>query len=155
MAQTEISSPVDGYVLGLSQYTIGGVAGSGEVLMDVVPSNTPLVISAQIKPGDIDQVHPGMQADVILQAYNSYHVPKIPAEVLSVSADAVTNAQTHESYFRADLRIKPEELAKLPKGAKLYPGMQATVMIRTDKRTILSFLIGPIGEVIDRSMREQ
>ncbi|MDR6628000.1 HlyD family type I secretion periplasmic adaptor subunit [Caulobacter segnis] len=155
LIQTEIRSPVDGYVLGLSQYTIGGVAGSGEVLMDVVPSNTPLVISAQIKPGDIDQVHPGMRADVTLQAYNSYHVPKIPAEVMTVSADAVANAQTHESYFRADLRIKPEELAKLPKGVKLYPGMQATVMIRTDKRTVLSFLIGPIGEVIDRSMREQ
>lgn len=155
LAQTEIRSPVDGYVLGLSQYTIGGVAGSGEVLMDVVPSNVPLVISAQVKPSDIDQVHPGMKADVILQAYNSYHVPKIPAEVMNVSADAVTNAQTHESYFRADLRISPQDLAKLPKGAKLSPGMQATVMIRTDKRTILSFLIGPIGEIIDRSMREQ
>ncbi len=155
LAQTEIRSPVDGYVLGLSQYTIGGVAGAGEVLMDVVPSNTPLVISAQVKPGDIDQVHPGMKADVVLQAYNSYHVPKIPAEVMNVSADAVVNTQTHESYFRAELRIKPEDLASLPKGVKLYPGMQATVMIRTDKRTILSFLIGPIGEIIDRSMREQ
>jgi HlyD family type I secretion membrane fusion protein len=155
LSQTEIRAPVAGYVLNLSQHTIGGVAGAGEMLMDVVPSNTPLVVSAQIKPGDIDQVHPNMRADVTLQAYNSYRVPKIPAEVMSVSADAITNKEGTQSFFRADLRIAPEELRKLPKGVKLYPGMQASVMIRTDKRTVLSFLIGPIGEIIDKSMREQ
>lgn len=155
LAQTDVRSPVAGYVLNLSQFTIGGVAGPGEVLMDVVPSNAPLVISAEIKPGDIDQVRPGMTADVTLQAYSSYKVPKIPAEVMTVSADAISNPQTKETYFRAELRIKPEELRKLPKGVKLSPGMQAIVMIKTDKRTILSFLIGPIGEVLDHSLREQ
>lgn len=155
LAQTDVRAPVAGYVLNLSQYTIGGVAAPGEPLMDVVPSNTPLVISVQIKPGDIDQVRPGMTADVSLQAYSSYRVPKLPAEVMTVSADAIANKETNQSYFRADLRIKPEDLRKLPKGAKLYPGMQAIAMIRTDKRTVLSFLIGPIGEILDHSLREQ
>jgi HlyD family type I secretion membrane fusion protein len=155
LAQTEVRSPVTGYVLNLSQYTLGGVAAPGEVLMDVVPSNTPLVISAQIRPGDIDQVRPGMTADVTLQAYSSYKVPKIPAEVLTVSADAIANKENTQSFYRVDLRIKPEELRKLPKGVKLYPGMQAITMIRTEKRTVLSFLVGPIGEIIDHSLREQ
>jgi HlyD family type I secretion membrane fusion protein len=155
LAQTEIRSPAAGYVLNLSQFTLGGVAGAGETLLDVVPSNTPLVISAQIRPSDIDQVRVGMNADVSLQAYNSYRVPKIPAEVMAVSADSIPIKETKESYFRADLRIRPEDLRKLPKGVRLYPGMPATVMIRTDKRTVLSFLIGPIGEIIDHSLREQ
>jgi HlyD family type I secretion membrane fusion protein len=155
LAQTEIRSPAAGYVLNLSQFTLGGVAGPGEVLLDVVPSNTPLIISTQIRPGDIDQVHPGMMADVTLQAYSSYKVPKIPAEVMTVSADVIVGKEDKPSYFRVDLKIKPEELRKLPKGVRLYPGMPATAMIRTDKRTVLSFLIGPIGEVLDHSMREQ
>lgn len=155
LAQTEVRAPVAGYVLSLSQFTLGGVAGSGEPLLDIVPTNTPLVISAQVKPTDIDQVHPGMTAAVTLQAYSSYRVPKIPAEVMTVSADSITDAQAKQQYYRVELRIKPEELRKLPPGVQLYPGMQATTMIRTDKRTILSFLIGPIGEVIDRSLREQ
>lgn len=155
LAQTEVRSPAAGYVLNLSQFTLGGVAGAGEVLLDVVPNNAPLVISAQVSPGDIDEVRPGMEAEVILQAYNSYKVPKIPAEVLTVSADALVNATSKDSYFRADLRIKPEELRRLPKGVRLYPGMPATVMIKTGKRTIMSYLVGPIGEVINKSLREQ
>ena len=155
LAQTEVRAPADGYVLGLSQFTIGGVAGSGETLMDVVPSHAPLVINAQIRPSDIDEVRPGMTAQIMLQAYNSYRVPKIQAEVITVSADVLTDAQSKSSFYRVDLRIPPSELRKLPKGARLYPGMPATVMIKTSSRTVLSFLIGPIGELIEHSLREQ
>jgi len=155
LAQTEIRAPADGYVLGLSQFTVGGVAGSGETLMDVVPSHAPLVINVQIRPNDIDEVRPGMPAQVMLQAYNSYRVPKIEAEVITVSADVLTDTQAKTSFYRADLRISPSELRKLPKGVKLYPGMPATVMIKTGKRTVLSFLVGPIGELLDHSLREQ
>lgn len=155
LAQTEIRAPATGYVLGLSQHTIGGVAAPGEVLMDVVPSNTPLVITAEVRPSDIDEVQPGMQAQVALQAYSSFRVPKIEAEVLTVSADAIANPQTQSSYYRVDLRISPEELRKLPKGVRLSPGMQVSVMIMTGRRTVLSYLLGPIGQVIDQSMREQ
>jgi len=155
LAQAEVRSPAAGYVLNLSQFTVGGVAGAGEPLMDVVPSNTPLVITAQVRTNDIDQVHPGMTADVTLQAYSSYRVPKIPAEVLNVSADALTEKESKVSFYRVELRIKPEDVRKLPKGVRLYPGMPATVMIRTDKRTVLSFLIGPIGEILNSSLREQ
>jgi multidrug efflux pump subunit AcrA (membrane-fusion protein) len=120
-----------------------------------VPTNTPLVIYAQVQPGDIDEVRPGMTADVTLQAYSSYRVPKIPAEVLTVSADAVSDTETKKTFFRAELRIRPDDLRKLPKGVKLYPGMPATVMIKTGKRTVMSYLIGPIGEIIGKSLREQ
>lgn len=155
LAQTEIRAPAAGYVLALSQHTIGGVAAPGEVLMDVVPSNAPLVITAQVRPSDIDEVRPGMRAQVALQAYNSFRVPKIAAEVMNVSADALANPETKTSYYRVDLRIPPEELRNLPKGVRLTPGMQASVMIMTGRRTILSFLLGPIGQVLDQSMREQ
>ena len=155
LVQTEIRAPAAGYVLGLSQHTIGGVAAPGEVLLDVVPSNAPLVISAEVRPSDIDEVRPGMSALIMLQAYNSYRVPKIEADVLTVSADSIANPETKTNFYRVELRIKPEELRKLPKGVRLYPGMQVSVMIMTGKRTVLSFLLGPIGQLLDQSLREQ
>lgn len=154
LAHTEVRAPVAGFVLNMTQHTLGGVAGAGEPLMDVVPANAPLVVVAEVNPRDIDEVTAGMMAQVELASYSSLKVPKVEARVLTVSADALTNAKTGEPYFIAELKIDPSELKRLPKGVKLYPGMPANVMIITGKRTIMSFLLGPIGDIIDHAMRE-
>lgn len=154
LAHTEVRAPVAGFVLNLTQHTLGGVAGAGEPLLDVVPANAPLVVMAEVRPSDIDEVSAGMMAQVDLAAFSSLKVPKVEARVLNVSADALTNPKTGEAYFVAELKIDPSELKKLPKGAKLYPGMPANVMIKTGKRTIMSYLLGPIGDVINHALRE-
>ncbi|WP_396595194.1 HlyD family type I secretion periplasmic adaptor subunit [Brevundimonas sp. R86498] len=155
LAQTEIRAPTAGYVLNLTQFTVGGVAGSGEPLMDVVPSNTPLVVTARIRPADIDEVTAGMSAEVQLLAFNARRVPKLRAEVITVSADALSDPESGTTYFSADLRILPEELRRLPPGIGMTPGMQTTTMIQTGSRTIMSYLLSPVGEVMDSALREQ
>ncbi len=150
-----ITAPMAGYILNQSQFTLGGVAAPGEVLMDVVPSNAPLLITVRVRPADIDQVRPGLTAQVTLSAYSSNKVPKLHAEVITVSADALTDQQSGMAYFTADLRIPPSELRRLPEGVQITPGMQATAMIRTGRRTIMSYLLGPVGEIGNQALREQ
>ncbi|MEZ0220399.1 MAG: HlyD family type I secretion periplasmic adaptor subunit, partial [Tardiphaga sp.] len=48
----------------------------------------------------------------------------------------------------------PQQLARLGKLA-LVPGMPAEAFIQTGERTVLSFLIKPIGDQIARSFREE
>ena len=43
---TKMTAPVDGEVHGLAATTIGGVVKPAEVLMTIVPENTPLIIEA-------------------------------------------------------------------------------------------------------------
>ncbi|MDP3384041.1 MAG: HlyD family type I secretion periplasmic adaptor subunit, partial [Phenylobacterium sp.] len=43
LARTTVASPVDGYVLNLTQFTVGGVVTPGEQLLDVVPADAPLI----------------------------------------------------------------------------------------------------------------
>jgi HlyD family type I secretion membrane fusion protein len=153
LAQTRVTAPVDGYVLNLSQFTIGGVAQPGEPLMDVVPSGVPLIVSVQIRPSDIDEVRVGLIASVDLTAYARQDMPKLEGEVVTVSADALTNDQG-QFYFTAEIRIDPSELEKLPEGAALSPGMPVQASIRTGRRTIMAYLIGPMGSMIGNSLRE-
>ncbi|WP_340645927.1 HlyD family type I secretion periplasmic adaptor subunit [Phenylobacterium sp.] len=150
-----IRSPVDGYVLDLSQSTVGGVIGAGEVLMNIVPANAPLIISAKIKPTDIDDVKIGMKAQVRLTAFNFRKVSPVMGDVVAVSADQLSDPKTGEGYFRADVRIPPKDLAGLPKGAKLSPGMPAMVSIVTGTRTVLSYVVSPLTDTIRDSLKEE
>lgn len=153
--QTVIRSPADGYVLNMTTHTPGGVVAAGEVMMDVVPANAPLIVTARIKPEEIDDVRPGMDARVRLSAFNYRKVPPVDAEVVTVSADALVDQKTGASYFNADLRIPVEELRKLPKGVKLSPGMPAQAMITTGQRTILGYIMGPITDTVRTALREE
>lgn len=155
LAATTVRSPVDGYVLGLSQFTVGGVAGAGEVLMDVVPSNAPLIVTAQIQPQDIEAVQTGMSARVRLDGLNQRWVSPLQAKVIAVSADRLVDQKTGAAYYRADLRIDPQEIRKLPKTVKLTPGMPASTLVVTGKRPVMGYLISPIKDTLEDAFREQ
>lgn len=149
-----VRSPSDGYVLDLTQFTVGGVVAPGERLMSVVPADAPLIVTARIRPQDIDSVHAGMTARVRLSAFSARTVPPVNAEVVTLSADQLVDEKTGVGYFRADLRIPPPELAKLPKGSKLTPGMPAEAMIVTGRRSILSYIVSPLTDTIRDALRE-
>ena len=149
-----VRSPADGYVLDLTQFTIGGVVAPGERLMSVVPANAPLIVTGRIKPQDVDVVKPGMKARVRLSAFNSRRTPPVDATVMTVSADQLVDEKTGEGYFRVDLKIPPQELVKLPKGDKLSPGMPAETMIVTGNRSILSYVVSPLTDTIRDALRE-
>ena len=46
------------------------------------------------------------------------------------------------------------ELAKLPAGHGLVPGMPAEVYIETGGRTILSYFLKPLTDALSRTFRE-
>lgn len=155
LAGTVVRSPVDGYVFNLTQFTPGGVVGAGQALMEVVPSNSPLMVTVMIKPEDVDQVHVGMDARVRLVGPNPRWNSPIPAKVAVVSADRITNEKTGMAFYRADLRIDPKDLTELEKKVKVTPGMTASAMIVTGNRTLMGFLITPITDTISHAFREQ
>lgn len=149
-----VRSPIDGYVLGLTQFTVGAAAGSGERLMDIVPANEPLIIESRIKPIDIGHAKVGQKARVMFTAYNSRSHPGVDGTVIGVSADLIETAAG--SYFRADVRVDPKDLAVAgDKDVKLMPGMPATVMLLTGKRSILSYIMGPMMVPISKAFREE
>jgi HlyD family type I secretion membrane fusion protein len=155
LAQTEVRAPVDGYVFNLTQFTEGGVAGAGERLMQIVPVNSRLLITARVRPQDISDVKTGMKARVTLTAYNPRTTPVLDGQVTLVSADATVEERTGEAYYVVQIRVEPSELARAGPGVRLSPGMPAQVAIVTRDRTILDYLLGPLTESMQTSLRER
>ena len=155
LAATVVRSPVEGYVFNQTTFTVGGVVGAGEVMMDVVPRATPLTVTAMIKPEDVEEVHVGMDAKVKLTGLNQRFNDSLDAKVAIVSADRINNEKSGVSYYRVDLRIPPSELSKLKDGVELTPGMPAQALIKTGDRSIMGFLISPITDTLEDAFREE
>jgi HlyD family type I secretion membrane fusion protein len=152
--RTELRSPYAGKVVGLSVFSMGGVIGKGEKVMDIVPTRNDLTIEAKVNVDDIHEVRPGMRAEVHFTAFKQRVLPVIRGEVTQVSADRLTEPRTEIPYYTALVRVDEHELADA-KDVELYPGMSATVMIPTKDRTALDYLLGPVVASFDQAFRQK
>ncbi len=154
LGRMEIRSPYAGEVVDLAVFSVGGVIGRGEKILDVVPDQTALVVEAKIGVEDISDLQPGMVAEVHFTSYKQRTIPVIHGPVAQVSADRLTDERTGAAYYLATIAVSEEELAASPE-IKLYPGMPATVMITTEERTALDYLVGPLVASFDRAFRQR
>jgi HlyD family secretion protein len=137
----------------LTVHTVGGVVGAGDVLMLIVPDLDEILIEAQVRPQDIDQVHVGQQAIVRFPAFERRTTLELFGEVEHVSADLTQSSADRPPYFAIRLRLTESELKKLGDN-KLKPGMPAEAFIQTRERTPMSYLLQPLTDQIARTFRE-
>ncbi|WP_062212015.1 HlyD family type I secretion periplasmic adaptor subunit [Aureimonas sp. AU12] len=154
LALTDVHAPATGTVIGLTQFTDGGVVGAGERILDIVPDDTHLIIEAMINPQDIAKIKPNMAAQVKLTAYNQHTTPSAEGKILRVSPDRLT-MENGTAYFTADVEVDPKSLAHMAGDVRLYPGMPAEVIVPTGTRTALDYILSPISSSMDRAFREE
>lgn len=150
--RTAVTAPVSGEVVNIQINTSGGVISPGQPLLDIVPGGGGLTIEARVSPGDIDVVHAGLPAQVRISAYKIAENPILDGQVRTVSADALVDERTGESFYTAKIDLL--DISPLPEGAELQPGMPAEVMIVTGEQTPLQYLLEPIRISLRRAMRE-
>ncbi len=154
LGRMHIRSPYAGKVVGLSVFSVGGVIGRGEKILDVVPDQTALMVEARVRVEDISDLRPGMRAEVHFTSYKQRTIPLIHGAVSQVSADRLTDERTGHSYYVVGVDVDEKDMAASPE-IKLYPGMPATVMITTRERTALDYIVGPLVQSFDQAFREK
>ncbi|CAI1008894.1 HlyD family type I secretion periplasmic adaptor subunit [Serratia entomophila] len=154
LGNTSITSPVDGTVVGLNIFTLGGVVGAGDHLMDVVPSEASLVVDARLKVELVDKVGQGLPVDLMFTAFNQNKTPKIPGEVTLISADRLVDKATGEPYYQMQATVTPQGM-KMLSGLDIKPGMPVEVFVKTGSRSMLSYLFKPIMDRARTSLSEE
>ncbi|MEO9632780.1 MAG: HlyD family type I secretion periplasmic adaptor subunit [Sulfitobacter sp.] len=155
MRRTTISAPTTGKVQSLAVTTRGSVIRSGEILMEIVPSDETLLIDAKVSPVDVDNVRPGLETEVRFSAFKAKLSKLVLGEVLSISTDVVTTKDTSEApYYLARIKVPDENLTEEIREG-LTAGMPADVVILTGERTVLQYMLDPLSEAIFKSLREE
>ncbi len=151
----ELRSPMDGVVNRLLINTVGGVAKPGETIMELVPVQDTLLISARVKPSDIAFIHAGQVASVSITAYDSSIFGKMQAKVQRVGADAILDERKEQSYFEIWLETDRNYLGKPEERLTISPGMAADASINTGKRTLMEYMLKPVVKTFDKALRER
>jgi HlyD family secretion protein len=154
LSRTEIKAPQAGYVHQLAVHTVGGVIAAGETIMQIVPESDVLAVDMKVAPQEIDQLYVGQPATVKVMAFNHSTTPELNAMVALVSADISIDQRTGVSTYLLRLAIPSTEIARLG-DVKLMPGMPVEAHIRTNDRTVLSYLVKPLADQMNRAMRER
>lgn len=151
--RTQLRSPVNGIVQSIAQKTIGGVVQPGQRLIEIVPLEDELKITARVRPSDVAFLHPGQPVRVKVTAYDYQRYGWLEGELTRISADAVTDPDG-TTFFEVDLRTERAWLGSAEDPLPISPGMVADIDVLTGERTVLDYLIRPLNRLKDNALRE-
>ena len=154
LQRIDIRAPQSGVVHQLAVHTKGGVVAAGEQLMLIVPEADDLIVEARVAPHNIDQVKADQPATLRFPGFNQRATPELNGRVSRIAADVIDDARTNQPYYLVRVTIAEGEIERL-NGLKLVPGMPVEAFIRTDERTMLSYLLKPLTDQARRAFREQ
>jgi membrane fusion protein, protease secretion system len=154
LANVLVKAPVDGTVVGVNVFTRGGVIGPGFKMMDIVPSDDPLIVEGHVPVHLIDKVHPDLPVEFIFTAFNRNLTPHVPGIVTQVSADRFVDEDTGQPYYKLKAQVAPEGM-KMVSDLQIRPGMPVELFVKTGERTMMNYILKPILDHLKMSMTEE
>ncbi|MCK7247736.1 HlyD family type I secretion periplasmic adaptor subunit [Enterobacter asburiae] len=156
LTRLTFNAPVRGIVKDIDVTTVGGVIPPNGKLMSLVPLDDQMVVEAKISPRDVAFIHPGQKALVKVTAYDYSIYGGLEGEVTMISPDTLQDEVKRDVYYyRVYIRTDSNHLTnKQGQEFPVFPGMIATVDIKTGSKTILDYLLKPLNKAKE-ALRER
>lgn len=158
LEHTTLISPMDGIVNKINFTTIGAVVKPGDEIVELLPTESDLIVEVKIQPIDMSHLVKGLKAIIKLDAYDFSIYGAMIGEVDYISSDSLTEQGRNGDtiYYKAKIRIKEKEFRnKFANQIQINPGMTVTVDIKTGSRTVLEYITKPITKTISESLSEK
>ena len=180
LVRTTLVSPVDGVVQQLAATTIGQVVTTGQQLMLIAPSNSPLQVEALVSNLDIGFIKLGQEAEIKVDSFPFTRFGTIKARVVRVARDAMDEQEAKRQQsnplaattpstaassapaghpqtfvFPVTLALEASSIRVGAADVPLTPGMTVSAEIKTDTRRVIDYLISPIAKVTSEALRER
>jgi len=142
-----ILSPGDGQVHRVIAPHEGMVIKPGGDLIELSPTDVPLVAEIKVKPEDRDHIWVGMAGRVRISALSGAG-RALPAKVTVISPDVVTEPNGDRHYI-VSLSVDAGEQMR-----RVRPGMSVEAFLEAGQRTVLAYLAKPIYQAAETALSE-
>ena len=149
-----MTAPMNGSIQQLSVNTVGAVVTPAQVLMLLVPSDQPMEIDAQLPNKDIGFVGAGQSAEIKVETFPFTRYGTLRGRVLHVSRDAIHDDKLGLTYL-AKIQLEKSYLVVNGHQVPLQAGMAVTAEINTGQRRVIEYLLSPVLEHVNESLRER
>ncbi len=142
----EVRAPAEGIVLDVPAISEGSIVREGDVLVTLVLSNQPLAFEVDVDPKDISDVKLDIPVSVKLDALPFQQYGDLKGSLIYISDDVYTQSLSGDkgSFYRGRVDIPAKEMALLPPGFKLTPGMLASADMKVGERRVITYVTHPI-----------
>lgn len=157
LEEKRLMAPTEGKVKNINVTTIGGVVKPGEIIMQILPTSSDLIVEAKVSTADIAYIKKGQEASVKLDAYDYSIFGAMNGTVNYISPDTLMEqtSQGEEPYYRVLIIITDSEFKGRQDEIVIKPGMTASVDIKARERTVLSYLTKPITKTLSEGLGER
>ena len=152
--RTSVRSPVDGVINRLNYVTADAYVSTGDILLEIVPTGSDLIVETRIDPKDIAEIVVGQEVKISLTAYDPSRYDRIDGNVISISADALSDQQTGQQYYLVDVSLGGTLYEADGSEVTILPGMVASIDVLSGKRTVLDYFWQPIAKTKDKALRD-
>lgn len=144
-----VTAPADGRVKKIHIAGTGSVVGRGEVLVDILPADAPLIAEVQIPPQDIANVHVGQETELVISTFDPNRFGKIQGEIAFVSPGTFIDETTGDVYFLARVNFDSPTIGSGRYVGQLGTGMTVSAEIVTRRRSIAEYFLKPVARSVD------
>lgn len=152
VTRSEMRSPVKGTVKRIILKK-DSVAKPAETIMEILPTEGALEVEARFSPQDRGFLFVNQPAMVKVTAYEFSIYGGLEATVTKISNDTIEDKKGEPWY---EVRFLTKRKSILYRGEELgiLPGMTVSVDVLTDKKSVLSHVMGPIRRATQNAMTE-
>lgn len=151
----EIKAPASGYVHDLQLHFPGEVAGAGDILLTLIPTDQPLVAKVKISSKDIGHVKVAQQARIRLTTYDSRRYGVLAGKVVSISPSALIPSDQSAPYYEGIVELDPQYQEANRSEITLFSGMTLSADIKTGTKSLIEYLLKPIYTSTQTSFHER
>jgi adhesin transport system membrane fusion protein len=152
--RTSVRSPVNGVINRLNYTTTDAYVRTGDVLLEIVPTGSALIVETRINPKDIADIILEQEVKISLSAYDPSRYGRIDGKVISVSADAINDEQSGQQFYLVGVSITGALYEDDGAEVTILPGMVADIDVLSGKRTILDYFWQPMARTKGKALRD-
>ena len=130
------------------------IVPAAQALIQIVPASDRMQFEAFIENRDAGFVHAGDTVAVKIDAFDYTRYGTVPGRVLHVSRDAVHDDK-RGLLFAVTVELARNQVMVEGKPVPISAGMSGSVDIRTGRRRVIEYVLSPLVQHREESLRER